>query len=138
MPMATPEAQREYQRLWVARRRDAWFSDKSCVDCGGDEQLELDHVDPSVKVSHSIWSWSRARRDVELAKCVVRCRSCHQVKTVAENDHLHAVRGVKLTEAMVVEIRARLDEKRPQREIAAEFGVSQPTVSKINLGKIWA
>jgi hypothetical protein len=78
MPLATPEAQREYQRQWVARRRAAFFGDKCCEWCRSTERLELHHRDPSKKESHAIWSWSRARRLAEIAKCIVLCRSCHQ------------------------------------------------------------
>jgi len=80
--MATPEAQREYQRQWVARRRAEFFADKECVKCGSTDRLELDHIDPEAKVSHRIWSWSAARREVEIAKCQVLCHECHLFKTV--------------------------------------------------------
>lgn len=75
------EAKRRYQREWIAKRRDAFFRDKECVLCGAVEALELDHVDPTVKVTHRIWSWSEARRAVELAKRQVLCASCHEHKT---------------------------------------------------------
>jgi hypothetical protein len=78
MPYRDPERRREYQREWCAKRRAEWFADKACVDCGTSENLELDHVDPNVKVSHRIWSWSTERRDAELARCVVRCEPCHR------------------------------------------------------------
>jgi hypothetical protein len=48
--------------------------------------MELDHVDPSQKVDHRIWSWSKARMDVEVAKCQVLCYDCHLAKSVTE-DH---------------------------------------------------
>lgn len=73
--------QREYQRNWIARRRSEFFSDKQCVMCGGVEQLELDHIDPSEKTTHNIWSWSEPRRLSEIAKCQVLCRKCHKEKT---------------------------------------------------------
>lgn len=81
MPYADPNARREYARKWVANRRAEFFKDKTCVDCGSSENLELDHIDPLVKVSHRIWSWSAEKRAAEIAKCVVRCRSCHAAKT---------------------------------------------------------
>ena len=56
MPCATKELQRAYQREWMARRRAAWFADKSCVRCGSTERLEIDHVDRSTKVTHALWS----------------------------------------------------------------------------------
>lgn len=80
--MATPEEQREYQRRWVAKRRADYFADKKCVRCGSTDDLELDHIDPRQKVSHSIWSWSASRRETELAKCQVLCEQCHKEKTL--------------------------------------------------------
>ncbi len=81
MPFKDPEKQRRYQSEWATRRyhrnRNAYFAGKSCTDCGGSQSLELDHVVEADKDSHRIWSWSRERRDAELAKCVVRCQDCH-------------------------------------------------------------
>lgn len=86
MPYADPARQREYRRQWIADRRAAWFAENGpCVQCGSAEQLELDHVDPGVKVTHLIWSWSKARRLAELAKCQVLCHDCHLQKTVEQS-----------------------------------------------------
>lgn len=79
------EKKNQYQREWVAKRRSEFFADKVCVVCGSSRQLELDHIDPATKESHSIWSWSKARRDAELAKCQVLCRTHHEIKTAEEN-----------------------------------------------------
>lgn len=85
MPMANKDAQREYQRQWIARRRVEYFADKVCAECGTADGLELDHKDPAQKVSHSIWSWSAERRTAELAKCQVLCHDCHWRKTLAHD-----------------------------------------------------
>ena len=80
---SNPERQaymRDYQRQWCAARRAEWFADKTCVDCGSVDALEIDHVDPAQKVSSHIWSWAEERRVVELEKCVVRCNPCHARK----------------------------------------------------------
>lgn len=84
MPYASKDAQREYQRLWIARRRAEFFDGKSCVKCGAVDDLELDHIDPAEKVSHRIWSWSAARREAEIAKCQILCATCHDAKTLRE------------------------------------------------------
>ncbi|WNM75306.1 HNH endonuclease [Mycobacterium phage Auspice] len=96
MAYKDPSVQREYMRRWVANRRSAFFASKQCAMCGAGEELELDHIDPTKKVDHRIWSWTDARRSEELAKCQVLCASCHKKKTgeqwyanrsVSENAH---------------------------------------------------
>jgi len=82
VPYRDKEAQREYQRRWMARRREDWLSANGpCVKCGSWDDLEVDHIDPSKKVSHKVWSWREDRRLEELAKCQVLCRNCHYAKT---------------------------------------------------------
>lgn len=87
MPYKDPEKQREYARKWIAARRAEWLADKFCVVCGSTEELEVDHIDRATKVDHKVWSWSSARREAELAKCQVLCKSCHLKKTVEEGPH---------------------------------------------------
>lgn len=84
MPFKNKEAQREYQRLWIAQRRANYFEDKYCTNCYSEIDLELDHVDPTKKVSHNIWSWTEHRRNEELLKCQVLCRVCHMEKTIEQ------------------------------------------------------
>lgn len=80
------EQQRAYQREFCAKRRRDWLAANGpCRKCGSFEQLEVDHVDPETKVHHNVWSWSKARREAELAKCQVLCRQCHQRKTAEQN-----------------------------------------------------
>jgi len=83
MPLAG-EAKRAYQRKWIAARRVAFFQDKRCVQCGGTERLELDHIDPARKITHNIWSWSQPRRETELQKCRVLCEGCHEKRTTEQ------------------------------------------------------
>lgn len=78
MPYRDPEAQREYQRRWMAERRAAALEGKTCARCGdADGPFDFHHVDPAEKLTHNVWSWSAKRREAELAKCVVLCRDCH-------------------------------------------------------------
>lgn len=84
MPYKDPAKKRKAQREWIARRRAEWLEGKSCVDCGSTENLELDHVDPAEKIHHAIWSWSKVRRDAEIAKCVPRCAECHHERHASE------------------------------------------------------
>lgn len=81
MPYADKEQQRAYQREWMRRRRAEWFAGKACAWCGVRDGLELDHVDRLAKVSHALWSWSKKRRDAELAKCRALCKACHLHRT---------------------------------------------------------
>lgn len=81
MPYKDKEKQKEYARQWVAKRRAEYFADKTCIKCGSIDKLELDHIDPSIKVTHRIWSWSQQRREAEIAKCQILCEDCHQEKT---------------------------------------------------------
>lgn len=77
MPYRDREAQRAYQRTWVARRRAVFFKDKRCEWCAETDGLELHHRNPDRKVSHNIWSWGEKRRQTEIDKCVVLCGGCH-------------------------------------------------------------
>lgn len=135
MPYKDKARQRDYSRQWIAKRRATWFENKSCVQCGSTERLELDHVDPSTKVDHCIWSWSEERRNFEIAKCQVLCYDCHRRKsnaflseTTAHRPHPHR----KLTNEQVLEIRMRKDEG--PRKLGQEFGVSHPTISRLLSG----
>lgn len=84
VPYSDPDKQREYQRLRTAAARRQWMRGKCCARCGGRNRLEVDHIDPTKKVSHRIWSWSRPRREAELMKCQVLCRDCHLRKTISQ------------------------------------------------------
>ena len=80
------EQKREYQRRWLRKRRETWIqANGPCRYCGSLENLEVDHIDPATKIAHNVWSWSEARRAIELKKCQVLCATCHQVKTAHEN-----------------------------------------------------
>jgi hypothetical protein len=103
---------RAYDREWMKKRRDAWFAvNGPCVDCGSSENLELDHDDRSDKVSHRVWSWSEERRNVELAKCVARCRKCHRAKTTEERKTWSTKAKKPTLEEMQREMRSRLREQ---------------------------
>ena len=84
MPIQNNVERREYQREWMRKRRNAFFDGRKCAYCGSEDNLELDHVDPSTKVDHKVWSWSESRRNEELEKCQPLCDQCHSKKTILE------------------------------------------------------
>lgn len=54
-----------------------------CNDCGTEEDLEFDHVDPETK-SFTITSKMFTALDVlfaEVDKCVLRCKPCHKTRS---------------------------------------------------------
>lgn len=86
MPFRDKGQQIAYQIQWVKTRREAWLKDHSpCARCGSPENLEVDHIDRATKVTHNVWSWSKDRRDQELAKCQALCVDCHKQKTYNED-----------------------------------------------------
>ena len=78
MPYRDRLKQRLYQVQWLDRRRREWLSENGpCVRCASWEDLQPHHKDPKQKLEHRIWSWTKERRDAELAKCEVLCEKCH-------------------------------------------------------------
>jgi 5-methylcytosine-specific restriction endonuclease McrA len=134
-PATRRKYQREYQRRWWAERRAAWFAGKSCAECGNTEDLELDHIDPALKVSSVIWSWTAGRREAELAKCRALCRDCHKKKSVTEVARGEQIGVAKLTEERVRAIRSSPD---PSRALARKYGVSEKAIRLVRLRKTWA
>lgn len=84
------EKQRKWQREHLARIRAEWLeANGPCSKCGSSEQLEVDHINPELKISHNVWSWKAERRAAELAKCQVLCNTCHKKKTAADRMPSH-------------------------------------------------
>lgn len=81
MPYLDKKKQRACQAKYLKSVREAWLAEHGpCWWCGSSFKLEVDHIDPAEKTSHRIWSWSKERRDAELAKCQVLCWGCHRLK----------------------------------------------------------
>lgn len=114
MPYKNPVAQREYQRRRVAARRAQWIKENGpCVRCGSWSILEVDHIDPTQKADHRIWSWATAKMLSELVKCQVLCSNCHKTKSATDRRSMLTFRGETL----------------PMAEWARRFGLSQHIVS---------
>lgn len=99
MPYSDPEAQRRYQREYVARRRREYVLSFGgiCSRCKSTDRLQFHHVNPEEKISHRIWSWSDSRIVTELEKCVLLCHECHRAETRRENHWTgHSCAGYKL------------------------------------------
>lgn len=79
--------QRRYQNARQHKLKADWIHSQGgkCAKCGSKDKLEVDHKDRTSKESHRIWSWSAARRVIELLKCWVLCHECHLTKTMEEN-----------------------------------------------------
>lgn len=82
MPYKNKEQHSAYQFARMNALRLKWLEENGpCSYCGSEEDLEVDHKNPKTKVSHRIWSWSAKRREEELSKCQVLCKTCHKVKS---------------------------------------------------------
>ena len=96
MGYADKDKQRSYQLGWIKSRRLDWISSKGpCVSCGSFNNLEVDHIDPTLKTMNpkSIWSRTKETRDKELENCQVLCYSCHKEKTSSERLKEHGTMG---------------------------------------------
>ena len=140
MPYKNRDEKNAKWNIWYAERRASWFADKQCVRCGSTDRLELDHVDPSTKVTSSIWTWAEARRNTELAKCQVLCHLCHLQKTFEGEE---AARGeqngqARLTDRMVKEARdLHSTGGFSYRELGRRFGVSHVSMRSAIIGRTW-
>jgi hypothetical protein len=80
---ADPRVKENDVKRGIALRRNrklAYMADKKCVTCETNKRLHLHHVDPKSKTiqkTSDIWGWTEKRRLAEIAKCEIRCTSCH-------------------------------------------------------------
>lgn len=139
MPYKDQQRRNQRARERWAERRAAYFTGRTCVDCGTGDDLELDHVDATVKVDHRIWAWGEERRAVELQKCVARCATCHTNKTVAFAENARGVRigASKFTDDNVRDIRTAFVDGQTKRGLARAYGVSDKTIRLILSGETW-
>lgn len=127
----TESRTRAYNKL--KQRREDWFKQNGpCRICSSWSDLQLDHVDPSQKENHKVWSWSEERRINELSKCQALCRNCHKEKTKQESKALRGLPNIKLRkidEEQVCQARKLHDSGISVREIAPLFGVAHNTLA---------
>ena len=80
--MESPEKHRARNLKTYHKNRKEWLAlNGPCRKCGSWEDLQVDHIDEKLKVSHRIWTNSKENREKELAKCQVLCEDCHKAKT---------------------------------------------------------
>lgn len=88
--MRNVEYHRRYNRERYRRLRAEYVQRLGgvCIDCGSKENLEFDHDDASTKSFDigKLLNYSKATREAELDKCVLRCSSCHKKKSVRAGD----------------------------------------------------
>lgn len=128
----TPESRaRAYAKMRKAR--EEWFAvNGPCQKCGSGDNLELDHINPEEKVSHSVWSWAPRRRELELKKCQVLCRKCHREKTSARQDIGRIVQKLrKLSDKQVLKAVLWRQAGMRTRQIAAKMGVCHVTIVRL-------
>jgi len=84
MPYSNISIQRNYQRAWVASRRQTALDARgnTCQRCGSQDRLEFHHRDPTDKVSHRIFSRRWEIIHQELSKCELLCNTCHLAITL--------------------------------------------------------
>lgn len=134
-----PERKREYEKSYQKQRyhrRRQYMIDRlggECKSCGGNSDLEIDHVDPATKSFDTTKIVSDERMESELDKCQLLCRTCHLKKSQSEGSFRK-----KLDETKVARIKYLWSTgEYVQREIASIFGVDQKLISNIIREKIW-
>ncbi len=95
MPYKDKEAQREFQRAWMSKRRASYIVTYGgcCIACGATDNLEFHHRDRGTKTEHKIWSWNPKRIEKELKKCDLLCHGCHHKETAKERGYYKAPHG---------------------------------------------
>jgi hypothetical protein len=88
--MASNEYHRQYNIRRYHRLRAEYIEKLGgcCIDCGTVENLEFDHPDPRTKEFSigRMLNVSKAKRDAEVAKCVLRCKPCHTEKSAINEE----------------------------------------------------
>ena len=101
MRVRTPE-QKHRKVLYAAKRRNRrkhhlnrYKERKGCAECGYNAQgcaLDFDHLDRSTKIApvSRLALGSLKKLFLEIRKCQVLCRNCHQIKSTIEEKEIHA------------------------------------------------
>lgn len=81
----------DMNRYYSRRTQFIELLGSKCIDCGSDKDLQFDHVDPSSKVFDVSRNMFRPIEVLllELKKCVLRCKTCHRLKSNDESSVVH-------------------------------------------------
>lgn len=138
MPYKDRERQNAWQAAWQKQCRLIWLQENGpCALCGSAEDLEVDHINPSTKVSHSIWSWSQVRRDLELKKCRALCKQCHKLKSLTERAKGENHGSAQLNIQQVTEIRERHLAGEKASLIILDYSIGRSAFYDIISGRSW-
>jgi 5-methylcytosine-specific restriction endonuclease McrA len=87
--------QREKARTRIAKARELLGG--KCVECGAEENLQFDHINPNTKVAKisviANWAWDRFLSEVE--KCQLLCQDCHTAKTMVDLGRKRSEHGTR-------------------------------------------
>lgn len=135
----TGEQKRNYQREWLAqrRRRAIQFLGGACVQCGSQDDLEIDHREAHGTIGGKLWSRAWWRIEDELEKCQLLCHDCHVAKSATEKatgvNHGQSI----LNPEIVREIRLRVANGERQIKLARELKLDRRTVWDVVHRKSW-
>jgi hypothetical protein len=78
---------RTYNRERARRRKADWIEENGpCRKCGSNKDLEVDHIDPSLKSFSPSFTEGKEKLLTELSKCQVLCHNCHLAKSKANGE----------------------------------------------------
>jgi len=156
------EEHSEYPRTAKAQEIRGIKSVNGCVICGEKHPaaLSFHHKRPETKKAAISSMAGKPRREIaeEIAKCAILCANCHvkvhagvlslddvsipQYEFSLIDDYRHKrgvdVKGARLNEDKVREIRILLEQGMTQIKVAQLYGVGETTIWNINKGKTWA
>lgn len=102
MGYANKEDERAYRRDYDLSRYHRRMTELRealggrCVECGNENDLQIDHIDPKTKSFNISINWGKPKTTLmeELKKCQLLCRSCHKRKSDEEQrKHEHGTWG---------------------------------------------
>ena len=91
--MANPYM-KDYMRLRYQKRMSEARNKLGgkCIKCNSTEDLQLDHINPETKnftVAH-LWNSKKEVFDLEVSKCQLLCKKCHEEKTLLDMGRVSA------------------------------------------------